>query len=120
MTETAEGQLVGTLRYMSPEQLRGDEACAAWDLWALAVVAYEMLTGVYPFEAASMPDWHVAVRAGRFAPLTRTEWQPFFERSLAADPARRPTSARHFLVELESVFARTSDKPAGGIGGSNY
>jgi len=48
--DTAPGAVVGTLRYMSPEQRLGEAAHHAWDLWALAVVTYEMLTGAYPFE----------------------------------------------------------------------
>src|SRR5262249_37646844 len=47
-TATGEGQVVGTLRYLSPERLRGEPAAAGCDLWALGVVAYEMLTGRYP------------------------------------------------------------------------
>ena len=34
---------------MSPEQVAGDEVDPAWDIWALAVIAYEMLTGGHPF-----------------------------------------------------------------------
>ncbi len=48
---TAPGEVLGTLRYMSPEQWRGEEAHSSRDLWALAVVAYEMLTGAYSFAA---------------------------------------------------------------------
>lgn len=41
--QTAAGVLVGTVGYMSPEQLLGERAAVSWDLWALAVVAYECL-----------------------------------------------------------------------------
>ncbi|MDP7691715.1 MAG: serine/threonine-protein kinase, partial [Vicinamibacterales bacterium] len=64
--ETAAGTLLGTWRYMSPEQLRGGTVLPAWDLWALSVVAYEMLTGAHPFAAATVDDCHQAVLAGRF------------------------------------------------------
>ena len=51
--ETTAGMLVGTFDYMSPEQLQGEYPAVSWDLWAIAVVAYEALTGTLPFPAHS-------------------------------------------------------------------
>jgi serine/threonine protein kinase len=48
--DTATGAILGTVRYMSPEQREGQSADQAWDIWALAVTTYEMLTGCYPFD----------------------------------------------------------------------
>ena len=53
---TATGAVVGTLGYMSPEQVRGGAPHPSWDIWALAVVAYEMLAGRLPFAAATALD----------------------------------------------------------------
>ena len=106
--DTATGMLIGTLPYMSPEQLRGEAASPAWDLWALAVVAYEMLTGKHPFAAASRFELERAITAGEASPLaaylpgTRPNWQEFFDRALARDSARRPDSPGSFFSELES------------------
>lgn len=111
MNETGVGQLVGTLRYMSPEQLRGELAATSWDLWALAVVAYEMLAGKYPFEGATTAEWQVAVTTGRFTPVARhvptapPAWQEFFGRALAVEQERRPAAARAFFSELEHALA---------------
>lgn len=58
--------MVGTLRYMSPEQWRGEEAHPGWQLWALAVVAYDMLTGAHPFDGTPPAEWSRGVIAGRF------------------------------------------------------
>lgn len=50
---TADGMLVGTPRYMSPEQIRGEEIKAGSDLYSLGLVAYEMLVGAKAIEATS-------------------------------------------------------------------
>ena len=110
MSDTGGGHLVGTLRYMSPEQLRGELPAASWDLWALAIVAYEMLAGKYPFEAATTPEWHVAVTTGRFTPVVQhvptapAAWQEFFLRTLAVEQERRPAAAGAFCSEMENAL----------------
>jgi eukaryotic-like serine/threonine-protein kinase len=103
--QTGPGMLMGTLKYMSPEQLRGERPAESWDLWALAVVAYEMLTGFHPFSGSTVLDVHNAILAGRATPL-RTHlpeapsgWQLFFDQALAASIAPRPNSALHLFSE---------------------
>lgn len=108
---TSPGVLVGTLHYMPPEQLRGEAVQASWDLWALAVMTYEMLAGAPPFELTAAAQWHGAVLAGRFTPLARhlpqapESWQKFFDRAMALEQQRRPDSARVFLTALEAALA---------------
>jgi len=108
--DTAPGALLGTLRYMSPEQWRGEEARPAWDLWALAVVTYEMLAGAYPFDGRSPADWYGIGPVAKFTPVAthRPEapqsWQALFERAFAPEPTRRPQSAETFLSELQSIL----------------
>ena len=53
---TRSGSIVGTLAYMAPEQLRGEEGDDTCDLYSLAIVLYEMLSGSPPFNAASEYD----------------------------------------------------------------
>ena len=109
-TETGTGLLVGTPYYMAPEQLRGELVSPSWDVWALAVIAYECLTGVHPFAAANPAEFTLALLAGRFKPVAEhlpdapPSWQDFFARALAPDPNRRPASARTFLAELGEVL----------------
>lgn len=68
--ETATGAILGTPRYMSPEQRGRQSVHHSWDLWALAVMTYEMLTGFYPFEdgaydwLAPGPQFHLPPLAG--------------------------------------------------------
>ncbi|MBZ5516601.1 MAG: protein kinase [Acidobacteriia bacterium] len=107
--DTQSAVLVGTPAYMAPEQLREQPVDPAWDLWALAVITYEMLTGMNPFAGPAGLDYG-AVLMGRFPPLTMSlqgspaRWQEFFERALALDPARRPKSPRALFRELEQVL----------------
>jgi hypothetical protein len=109
--ETDAGIVVGTPGYMSPEQLLGEEPAVSWDLWALTVTAYEMLTGALPFSGAGGDGWRRSVLAGRAVPLSEhladppAAWEDFFARSLAADRAKRPGSAGEFLQDLERALS---------------
>ncbi len=109
--DTAPGALLGTPRYMSPEQWLGQQPQAAWDLWALAVVAYEMLTGTHPFGDKSPAEWLGGGPAACFTPVTAhvpqapQVWQELFERTFARDVARRPQSAETLFSELQSALS---------------
>ena len=48
-TASSAGLLVGTLEYMAPEQVAGDDVNPGWDMWAIGVITYEMLTAAHPF-----------------------------------------------------------------------
>jgi len=119
---TESGVLVGTLGYMSPEQLLGEKAAISWDVWALAVTAYETLTGALPFPAADRVTWRQSVLAGRYTPLSEylkdspISWQEFFARSLAVELTVRPQSASEFLRDLEQAFSTTQTVSSTTIG----
>jgi serine/threonine-protein kinase len=108
---THTGLLVGTPAYMSPEQLVGRKPDVSWDIWALAVVAYESLTGALPFGNASSHYWQDGILSGKFTPLDRhlpdppPSWQRFFSSAFSPNPVRRPRSAMEFLRGMEKAFS---------------
>jgi serine/threonine protein kinase len=107
---TMTGTVLGTAGYLSPEQAEGSRATPASDRYALAVVAFELLTGSRPFEADS-PTAEAAAHINApvpsisaYANLPR-ELDRCFERALAKDPARRfPTSAE-FVAALRGSYS---------------
>jgi len=108
--DTLPGVLMGTPQYMSPDQLTGEAASAAWDIWALAVITYEMLTGAHPFPATSVGQMHYSIISGRFTALSTllpdapAEWEQFFERALNPKTALRPQSAKEFVSTLAKAL----------------
>jgi len=103
MSHATGGAIIGTPLYMAPEQLRGEEPGPSWDLWALAVIAFEMLCGSHPFASATFAH---DVRVGAAATDPRLVHLPdgcraFFARALALDRSARPASAALFFAELE-------------------
>jgi len=109
--ETATCAVVGTPRYMAPEQLTGGGADPSWDLWGLAVMAFEMLTGEHPLEGTGDRDWRGALLAGRrrAARLPMAEMSAsldaFFSRALAAEKESRPQSPAELIRGLREALA---------------
>ena len=113
---TATGQVLGTASYISPEQAVGEPASAASDRYALAVVAFELLTGEKPFRAE-----HFAAQARAHVedqPPLATERDPslprgvddVLDRGLAKDPAERWASATAMVDALDRAMG--SSRPA--------
>jgi serine/threonine-protein kinase len=104
--DTQTGVLVGTLPYMSPEQLLGGRPDVLWDLWSLGVTVYEALLGAMPFGEPGSDEWRRRVLSGCVTPVTApAAWQHFFAGCLSVERSRRPRSAAAFLQELERALA---------------
>jgi serine/threonine-protein kinase len=107
---TATGTILGTAGYLSPEQAQGNRATPASDRYALAIVAFELLTGSRPFEADSMTAEAAAhVNAPVPSVCDRLdelpcELDPVFQRALAKDPAARYPSAAEFVAALRQAL----------------
>ncbi len=100
---TATGQLMGTMRYLAPEQLRGSPATPASDIHALAAVTYEMLAG-RPAYAATTP---VALAEAQDLGAAPIETIPpaldaAVRQAMAPDPADRPADVATFAESLST------------------
>ncbi len=106
---TKQGSTLGTVPYMSPEQVRGQEVDTRSDIFSFGVVLYEMLTGVNPFKGDTSADTSHAILGETPSPLTRyTEdipvlLQHIVERCLSKDPENRWQTARDVMEELRWV-----------------
>ena len=115
---TASGMVLGTPRYMAPEQARGEPADERSDLFSLGCVLYEMLAGVPPFGGASALEAASSVLRDEPRSLTtaRPEVAPdlaeLVHRLLRKDPAERPQRAADVRDELSVLRAQGEGEPA--------
>ena len=100
---TATGTVLGTAGYLSPEQARGERATSASDRYALAVVAYELLTGARPFESESATAEATAHVQAEVPPVS-PQLDPVFARGMAKDPGERFPTAAAFVDALREAL----------------
>lgn len=97
---TAHGMLLGTIHYMSPEQLEGKDADERSDLFSFGCVLYELVTGRRPFEGSSPASLIAAILQSRPAPLDSPALNRIVETCLARDPEERWQTARELRHAL--------------------
>ena len=98
---TGQGQIIGTLQYMAPEQLQGREADARSDIFAFGCVLYEMLSGKRAFDGASAASVIAAVLEREPAPLQiNAPLERVIRKCLAKDPDERFQNARDLKYNL--------------------
>jgi eukaryotic-like serine/threonine-protein kinase len=117
---TQTGQVLGTAAYISPEQAMGEAATAASDRYALAVVAFELLTGEKPFQAehfAAQARAHIEddpPRVSELAPELSERVDDVIDRGMAKDPGDRWETAEEFVERLgESLTPPPRRRAAG-------
>ena len=108
---TQQGSTVGTLAYMSPEQVRGQPADARSDIFSFGIVLYEMLAGVHPFQRPHAMETASAILRDEPAPLARhVKGAPellehVVGKALAKDPEERYQSAGELKTDLRRLIS---------------
>ena len=108
---TVVGHIIGTLAYMAPEQIRGEDITASADLYSTGIVLYELLTGRTPFNGKT--DWelmqqHLYSEVPSLQPLAADvpKWMDdVIRRAVGKTPAERFESAAAFRAELDQRAA---------------
>src|SRR5438132_513595 len=109
LVETNLGSVLGTVRYMSPEQACGGQIDKATDIWSLGVVLYEMITGHVPFAGDTPQDVMFSILEKEPPPLTRyiarapVELQQIISKTLRKDRGQRYRSAHKLLHALKEL-----------------
>jgi eukaryotic-like serine/threonine-protein kinase len=111
---TEAGTVVGTAGYLAPEQARGDRATPASDRYALAVLAFELLTGKRPFERETSTAEAMAHVSAPIPPASESnpelprEVDDVLARGLAKEPQHRYGSAADFVDALRDALERAA------------
>ena len=114
---TQAGQMLGSPRYMSPEQAMGREIDGRSDIFSLGAVLYEMLTGQYAFDGASLPAivyrviHETSVPAASLRPQLPAGLSSLLTRMLDKNPGNRP-DARSLVNALHALAPAAPQAPA--------
>jgi serine/threonine-protein kinase len=123
---TATGSVIGTLEYLSPEQLMGGVADARSDIWALGVLLYEMAVGRVPFEAITIGELCRKIQKVEYTPASvlnpavPREVATIITRCLRKNPMDRYRTARDLLEETKRLRALVSTPGLSSVGGTGF
>jgi eukaryotic-like serine/threonine-protein kinase len=116
LVETNLGSVLGTVRYMSPEQACGAQVDRGTDIWSLGVVLYEMVMGHAPFTGETPKEVMSAILEKEPPPLTRyvahapAELQQIISKTLRKDREQRYHSAHELLEALKDLRRKLEAK----------
>ena len=116
-TLTAVGDIPGTLAYISPERLRGEQAGPPADVWSLGVLLWEALAGRHPFWNGNLLETARAIQSGApslasVRPDLPTPVVSAVDRMLAVEPRRRPRASRVAVDLRRAKGSRRSPGPS--------
>jgi Tol biopolymer transport system component/predicted Ser/Thr protein kinase len=121
--KTVPGTVMGSARYMSPEQARGMQADERTDIWSLGVVLYEMLAGTAPFNGKTAADtiaaviYHEPEPVWKLMPNVPVELQRILRKSLQKDREERYQSVKDFALDIKDVLYDLEHADSGGHAG---
>jgi serine/threonine-protein kinase len=110
---TQQGMVLGTPPYMSPEQFTAEVPDRTSDIYALAVILYEMLNGRLPFEADTPWQWahhHMSSEPAPFEPSVPVALQRVILRAMSKQRQLRPATTLEFYRELAAASGTVSDR----------
>jgi serine/threonine-protein kinase len=113
MSLTETGAVIGTIEYLSPEQLSGGMADARSDIWALGVLLYQMATGCAPFAGKSVGEVCLKIVKADYPPPTRfnpsvpPDVGKIISRCLKQNPTQRYQTAQELLEDVSRLAAKT-------------
>jgi len=116
LTATRPGAVMGTVAYMSPEQVRGDTMDARTDQFSFGLILYELLAGRRAFQRQTAADTMAAIMRDEAEPLPPSVPAPLrwiVERCLNKDSADRYDTTRGLYQELSNLHGRLSEGSAG-------
>jgi serine/threonine-protein kinase len=117
---TATGIVLGTPEFMSPEQLRGKQLDPRTDVYSLAIMVYEMLTGKLPFEGRTQQEIMIARLKSEPTPIRTArpdlDFPAAVERVLQKSMERDPAERYHTAPEFATAMAEAAEPPRGSGG----
>jgi eukaryotic-like serine/threonine-protein kinase len=105
--------LLGTVRYMSPEQTRSETADTRSDIWSLGVVIYEMVAGIPPFQGKTASECITSIQTTTPPPLSKIlpdvslKLEAILKKALQKNKDARYQTSKEMLADLRSVKAET-------------
>jgi serine/threonine protein kinase len=117
-TVTREGQLIGSISYISPEQVRGESATTASDIYSFTCVVYECLVGIVPFPRETdhavlhAHVWEPRPRPSEVRPELPPALDDVIARGMAQHAEDRPAYARGLVRDVQSALGVAPQPPA--------